>query len=152
MYKVHLKGKKIAALLAWANLRGYDEAEVTYEDGTDDDYIIHCEISTKWDANPFIGTPQTWNGEVKDLSEYDEDSIRDGMYYDALEGYDAQYLSGYLGLDIEMLNVPDDDGVPVCVFTKYQNGECVEDSRFANEEFEMDTSMFQIDPWHDFSF
>ena len=164
MYEIHFKGKKIAVLLGWTNLLGYGEADIIHEEETqNDNFILHCEISTKYDESPFGTEEKDWDGETADIAQYTEDDIRSGKHYMCFEQSNIKYLSGFLNLEIEMLNRPDDNANPRCEFLHYLAGECIESSDFYNPDCEMDWEEMgfspeeieemksECDDWHEFS-
>ena len=162
MFEVHLKGKKIAVLLAKANVIGYDGLDVTYESGDDENYVMHGEISTKYDAEPFGDADETWDGSAVDLNKYTMADLEGGNYDLCFQGYGAKGISGLLSIEIETLCRPDDDACPFCDFCHYAMGKIVENSSFKNDYFDTDAAdldeeeleecMPEFDEWHDFDF
>lgn len=136
MYEIHIKGKKIAVLLALENAVGYSYPEITFEKGDYEQYIVHCELETKWDTEPFGDDPCKWDGKHVDLDSYTEESINNGDHCLCFQGVGAATLSGMLGIQIEILNRPDDSANPFCNFNSYENGNMVESSRFKNPDFD----------------
>lgn len=142
MFEIHIKGEKKAALLAWQSALGYGEADVLLEEGSDEEYVIHCEISTKYDANPFEPNSMSesvreWNGETINLEEYSESDIRNGKYYLQFECVGLKYLTGFLNLEMELLNRPDDE-LPVWMFEHWNKGTCIENESYKAEDADDD--------------
>jgi len=160
MYEIHLKGNKKAVLLAWANAVGFVEPDILFEEGTDDSYIMHCEIETNWDSDPYPGESESYDGATVVLDDYSEEAIRNGEHSMCFEKYDAKNLSGYLNIEMEILNRPDDGANPFCDFYHFSSGKNVEYSRFKNPDFDEDVPddideeelQDMFDEWHDFSF
>ena len=155
MYEIHIKGKKIAVLLVWTNILGYGEPYITLEEGSDEDFVMHCEIETKHDGNPFGYTDKDWDGKIADLSIYNEATLRNGEFRYCFENYGLIFLSGYLDVEIETLNNPDDSCVPFCAFGHYANGNLIAEYEFENPDFENEgfaRCKLKFDKWHDFDF
>ena len=111
MYRIHLRGTKKAVFLVRANLVGYGEPEILYEAGTDDLYVIHCELATKYDGIPNSNLhreAKEWDGSTVDLSAISMDDILAGKYSFTYDDRALDELSGMFGVDIEILNDPDD--------------------------------------------
>ncbi len=159
MYEIHIKGAKKAVLLTCENIIGYDVPRIVFEDGNSEEYVVYCEVETKWDANPFGDSENEYDGRKENLDNYSEEGIENGDYNLCFDGEGAKVLSGILNVEIEILNKPDDDGVPYCMFLRYANGK-EEYSQFKNPEFcgdepeDMDPEEIAelFDEWHDFSF
>ena len=122
MWNIKISGKKKAVLLAWANAVGYGEPEIEFESGTEEEYFLSCSISTRHDANPYGDQDDPWDGTMVDLSQYDEQDIREGHYNLSLNASGLKQLTGCLSVDIEMKNAPDDDDNPFSIEYHYANG------------------------------
>lgn len=179
MYEIHIRGKKKAVQLIMANIIGYG-TDVTFEEGDADKYTVHCEVTTRWDTDPFGIREKEWDGNVADLAAYSEEGIANDDYFNCFEGYGAAYLSGHLGVEIEMLNRTEETANPFNVFQRFVDGALVKRSSFENpnyeeqdyddedyyDEDEFDEDEFdeddedealeeeglKFDEWHDFSF
>lgn len=155
MYEIHIKGNKIAALLVWTNAFGYGEPYITFMEGSDENFVMHCEIETKFDENPYGYTEKEWNGEKADLLAYTEDEIQSGEYRYCFANCGLSFLSGFLNVEIEMLNRPDDSINPYCTFTHYADGRLIEEYECKNSNFYkvgQNSGNLQFDKWHDFDF
>ena len=113
MYKIHLKGPKKAVYLVRNNLVGYGLPYILFETGTDDLYVMHCEMATKHDGIPnqhcwFDDPQEKWDGNTVDLSVINFDDIIAGKYNLDYIDYELDVLSGLFNVDIEILNDPDD--------------------------------------------
>ncbi len=109
MYQIHLRGTRKAVYLVRNNIIGYGYPEILYEAGTDDLYIMHCELETKYDAIPNQHrSPEKWNENVEDLSVISMDDILSGKYDMNYSDHELEVLSGMFDVEIEMLNDPDD--------------------------------------------
>lgn len=158
MYEIHVKGKKKAVLLVLENAVGYTAPEITFEQGDDDTYIVHCEIETKWDADPF-GDGESWDGTCVNLDNYSYEGIKKGDYLLCFNGVGTKTLSGMLNVEIEMVNRPDDSYNLSCAFEYYVNGKMVESGQYKNPEFEGEEPededeefFFEFDEWNGFRF
>ena len=112
MYYIQLRRRKIAVYVVRCNLMGYDLPEITKEEGTDDTYIMHCELSTDNDGLPnqhlFGDEKEIWDGNTIDLSSIKMEDILSGTYDYEYSSHEMSMLSGLFGVDIEVLNDPDD--------------------------------------------
>ena len=73
-YIIHVRGTKKAALMVFATMRCADDKPISYEGGTDEEYIIHFSGSCKWEPDAYCD--KEWNGEEIDLNVLDEGAIR----------------------------------------------------------------------------
>ena len=122
MYRMKITGTKKAVLMTWASAVGYGGPDIQSEDGTDDEYTMVCESETRYDADPFNGEKE-WNGEKLSLDSLSEPEIRDMECGSELIDTGLKYVTGCLGVDVKMVNIPDDDDCPVITIYHYKNGE-----------------------------
>ncbi len=112
MFIIHIRGSKKAVYMLRHNLLGYGLPDITYEDGNEDSYIMHCEMETSHDAIPnqhsFGDAPEEWDGMKLDLSEISMDEIKSGQHDYEYSNHELDILSGIIDVDIEILNDPDD--------------------------------------------
>ncbi len=52
-YEIHVRGTKKAALMVYAAMRSADQKIITYENGTDAEYILHFESCCKWEPDAY---------------------------------------------------------------------------------------------------
>ena len=73
MYIIHIRGNKKAVYMLRHNLLGYGLPMITYEDGNEASYVMHCELATRYDGIPnqhsFGDAHEEWDGNVVDLSQ-----------------------------------------------------------------------------------
>lgn len=110
MWKITIKGNKKSVLLAWSSAVGYGNPDILDEGGTNEEYYMECEISTKYDVSPYgeelFVDPGEWDGSVLNLEVYDEQKIRNCEYEEFLN-IDPFKISGLLNVDLLMKHVPD---------------------------------------------
>ncbi len=123
MYRIKIIGPKKAVLMTRASAVGYGAPDIQLEEGTDEQYTMVCESETKWDVSPFDGAEEDWNGEKYSLDAFSEDTIREMECDSELVGRGLKYITGSLGVEVRMINIPDDDGVPGVTVYQYKNGE-----------------------------
>lgn len=135
MYEVHLRGAKKAVLLAWVSADAYDwPAEKTYESGTDEEFILHYEVETKYDNSPYAGTGG-WDGTKDDLSPYSIEKIDAEEYFLPISG-SSESVSGRLGIEIEMLHIWDEDPDLPKEFLRCSYGKTLAEGRIKGDDFD----------------
>lgn len=137
MYTIHIKGRKKAVYMLRHNLLGYGLPEITYEDGDENSYIMHCEMGTQYDAIPnqhsFDDAHEEWDGKVVDLSEISLEEIMSGQHDYDYSDYELDILSGMFDVDIEVFNDPDDKWWEDVDFDDFDDPE---DRLWDDEDFE----------------
>lgn len=112
MYFIHLRGTKKAVYMVRCNLMGYGLPEITKEEGTEDSYVMHCELETKHDVLPnqhgFGSEKEVWDGDTIDLSDITLEDILSGTHDYEYSSHELDMLSGLFAVDIEVLNDPED--------------------------------------------
>ena len=112
MFYIHLRGNKKAVYMVRSNLMGYDLPEIVDENGSDDLYIMHCELETKYDAIPnqhrFLDEKEVWDGTIIDLSGITIDEILSGSHDYEYSSHELDMLSGMFNVDIEVFSDPED--------------------------------------------
>ncbi len=132
MFFIHLRGTKKAVYMVRCNLMGYDLPEITNEEGSDDSYVMHCELSTKYDGLPNLhdfGTEkEVWDGNIIDLSGVTIEDILSGSHDYEYSSHELNILSGLFNVDIEVFHDPEDkwwedmDAEPQYPFYAYSKG------------------------------
>lgn len=146
MTEIHLRGAKKAVYLAWGSALGYGQPDITFEDGTDEDYIMHCEICTKYSADPFDpphGDPEPWDGTIIDLSQYEDEKVYSEQCTYEFESIGYEKLSGCLDIDIQTKNIPE-EGWPGFV-KKYSKGTMLLDDLIWGDEEDFDDEVLDAE-------
>ena len=99
-YEMHIHGTKKAVFAIYASMPSADIKTIKYENGTDDDYILHFENACKWgvDAN----CDKKWDGREIDISGLDEEKLRDEQGADDFRGYTLADKSAMFHCEIEI--------------------------------------------------
>nr|MBQ4457400.1 hypothetical protein [Clostridia bacterium] len=142
MYRIRISGPKKEVLATCALAEGYDVPDIQFEKGTDDEFVLICEMETRYDASPYSGE-EDWDGERFPLDDISEPALRDmtmGGELDELEDLretGLKNITGCLGTDVRMVNIPDDDDVPVINLYRCFNGQDLKfDMRHLDEDID----------------
>ena len=139
-YIIHVRGTKKAALMVFATMRCADDKPISYEGGTDEEYIIHFSGSCKWEPDAYCD--KEWNGEEIDLNVLDEGAIRNEDGIDDFMFYPLKDMSAMFHCEIEIYECyPDNE---VCSFTHYKDGDTLEEE-YSAIDYEYDDGYFDDD-------
>lgn len=99
-YEMHICGTKKAVFAIYASMPSADIKTITYENGTEDDYILYFKNTCKWgvDAN----CDKKWDGREIDLSSLDEEKLRNEQGADDFKGYTLADKSAMFHCEIEI--------------------------------------------------
>ena len=128
-YEIHVRGKKMDALMMYAILPAYDGKTIINEKGSDSDYIVWIKGNCKWSLNH--RTEEDPNASIN-ANDYSEDEIRNadcGIPFWSLPIEQKAKL-----LDVEMLISSTFEGEDYGLFEHYKSGELVNSEEFEVEE------------------
>ena len=112
MYYIHLRGPQKAVYMIRHNLVGFGLPEIVHEEGTNERFIMHCQLETRHDAipNEHGGSlkRERWDKKTVDLTDISFEDIKAGQYDAQYIDHELGVLSGMFGVEIELLNDPDD--------------------------------------------
>lgn len=132
-YIIHVRGTKKAALMVFATMRCADDKPISYEGGTDEEYIIHFSGSCKWEPDAYCD--KKWNGVEIDLNGFDEDDLRNEDGIDDFMFYSLADMSAMLHCEIEIIaSYP--EPAPSC-FMHYKDGDTLEEE-YCGIDFDYD--------------
>ena len=129
-YNIHVRGSKKAALMIFSSMACADDKEITYEHGTDEEYILHFNGCCKWNTDAYCD--ETWNGEEINLDSYDETALRD-CEIDQFMFYKLVDKSAMFHCEIEVYSSCMEEGW--CAFSHYKEGDTLEDE-YMGEDYE----------------
>lgn len=122
-YIIHVRGTKKAALMVFATMRCADDKPISYEGGTDEEYIIHFSGSCKWEPDAYCD--KEWNGEEIDLNGLDEGAICNEDGIDDFMFYSLKDMSAMFHCEIEIYtSYPEPQP---CCFIHYKDGDMLEE-------------------------